>query len=231
VIEFIIMSIPTLKDFNRDNIQVQFNKDTQNINVYNVSTTKTPLHVKTSNWTCPFGRDDRNQLIVIIPDDQYYNVVMLDTLGRDICKMFYEKCTGNPLAPGEDIPYKSLIHKDDGLDTLHLLLTEHTRVFDNNNTKLDTEHVNQFTSGQFTANFLLSLSCIKVYNGVFFWSISPAQIKIRKYCTLPEGCIIFEDELQLKQHLNERDTLQIKAKEQSEEPVVEFDPDVNELLE
>jgi hypothetical protein len=224
--------IPHLGDFKRDKVQVHINKDapTPQVNVYYVQgKTKTPLHLKVFNWTCPFGRDDRDQLVAIIPDELYFDLEALDKLGKDICKMFYTELTGKDLDPDEDIPYKSLIHKDDGLDTVHLSLSPQTRVFDNNNVKLGPEQITQYTSGQFSANFLLSFACISVYNDYFFWSLLPSQIKVKKYCTLPEGCIIFEEEALLQQELETRRQVQVTTKVQ-DEPVADFDPDVNELI-
>ena len=67
-------------------------------------------------------------------------------------------------------------------------------------------------------------------NGKFYWSIQPLQIRIRKYCTLPQGCQIFQTEEDLQQELDRRTKITVKRKQPEEECVVDFDPDVNELI-
>lgn len=221
-------TIPNLKDFDRSRVRVSAAADGDSIKIYY---DKAPLHLKTSCWSCPFGISDAGQIVTIIPDDQYFQVEALDKLGQDICRHFHKKVLDtDPPDDNADLPYKSLIHRDDELDTLHLQLSDHTRTFDNNNIKLEPEAVKQFTSGQFSANYLLSFTCLKIYNGHFFWAPWPAQIKVRKYCALPEGCQIFSNEEELKQELQERKQTVIKVREHDEEPVMDFDPDVNELL-
>lgn len=234
-------SIPRLENFDRERIRVVYHGSAPKsdsdaeprINVYYQDEKRqTPLHVKLYNWTCPFGRDDSNQIVAIIPDDMYFQVEALDRLGRDICKMFYERVTGGELAieDDSDLPYKSLIHKDDGLDTMHLRLSSNSRVFDSNNVRLDEEQAGQCTAGQFTANFLLSLSCLRVYRGHFFWSATPIQMKVCQFCTLPEGCIVFHSEDKLREELATRHNIVTEAREEEEAPVQNFDPDINELM-
>jgi hypothetical protein len=220
-------SIPSLMDFDRSKVRVSPPTDGQ-IKIYYE---KTPLHVKTSCWSCPFGKSDTGQIVGIIPDDQYFQVEALDKLGQDVCRHYHLKILGSePPVDNDDLPYKSLIHHDDDLDTLHMQFSDKTRIFDNNNIRLVEDSVHQFTSGQFSSNFLLSFAALKIYNGHFFWSPFPAQMKIRKFCALPEGCIIFNEEEPLKEELKKRKNVTIKVRVPDDEAVTDFDPDVNELL-
>lgn len=235
-------NIPHLRNFDREKIRVIYHGSAPKSHseepricvYYHEDGQQTPLHVKMYNWTCPFGRDDSNQIVAIIPDDMYFQVEALDRLGRDICKMFHERVTGSsqPIEDDSDLPYKSLIHKDDGLDTIHLRLSGNSRVFDSNNVRLDEDQIAQCTAGQFTANFLLSLSCLRVYQGHFFWSATPVQMKVCQFCTLPEGCIVFHSEDRLRDELSKRhDTVvDTRKEEETPVPVEDFDPDVNELM-
>jgi hypothetical protein len=228
--------IPSLSNIQRSNIQVSMNSSGDQITLYYVvqdeqgkKASKTVLHLKTGCWTCPFGRDDQNKLMVTISDEQYFKIVELDNYGRDICKYFM-KAAGKeiPDDPSE-LPYKSMIQTVDGMEVLQLQLSERTRYFDNNGIKLDTEQALQWISGQFSARFLLSLS-LRVWNDggntKYYWSVQPVQIKIRRFCTLPEGCKIFESEAEFREASTEGPA----EKEKEEEGIVDFDPDVNELL-
>jgi len=221
------MTIPQLKDFNPAMAMVSVNRGNKSeIGLYYGDSAKhQPLHIKTSAWTCPFGRAEGGALVAIIPDDQFHKVKELDEFGRHVCRHYMSE-DGSP----DDLPYKSLIYQDDGLDTLHLTMSDHTRVFDDAGVKLTPEQSNQWLSGQFVANFLLSLS-MRIYGGVYYWTVSAVQIKVRRYCTLPEGCIVFTDEDELKAELESRKIRpQIRLRAQDEEAVAEFNPDVNELL-
>jgi hypothetical protein len=140
----------------------------------------------------------------------------------------------------DELPYKSLIQNVDGLEVLCLQMSKGTRVFDNNGVKLEEDQRNQWTAGQFAGHFLLSFS-LREWGGSgaaaasgsvgkFYWSVTPVQIKIKRYCTLPQGCKIFETEPELQQELDQRKKVVIKRKIVDEEAVVDFDPDVNELL-
>lgn len=230
--------IPHLRNFVRDNVRVVYQSDKKGseprISMYYLANKQqTPLHVKLYGWTCPFGRDDSGQIVAVIPDDIYFQVEALDRLGRDVCKMFHERIIGTAWEADSDdgeLPYKSLIHKDDGLDTMHLRLTDNTRVFDSNNVRLDNDQVSQCTGGQFTANFLLSLASLRVYQGHFFWSVSLAQMKVCQFCTLPEGCIVFHSEDKLREELATRREMITEKREEEEAPVQDYDPDVNELM-
>lgn len=236
------MSVPSLDDLKRSHIQIA--KVGDQINLYYVCedeqgrSKKTPLHVKTGIWTCPFGRDDQGKLVAVISDSQYFQVAELDRYGRDVCKYFLRQEGKAVPEDPDELPYKSLVQSVDGMDVIHLHMSAQTRVFDNNNVKLQPEQVDQWTSGQFSGNFLLSLG-LRIWtgngddgtnNGKFYWSVQPVQIKIRRYCTLPEGCKIFEDENELKEELDRRTKVTVKKRVQEEEPVADFDPDVNELL-
>lgn len=236
-------SIPSLNDLDRSKIQVA--RDGDQINLYYVDQTssadakprKTPLHVKTSCWTCPFGRDDQGKLMVAIADGQFFKVEELDKFGRDVCKYFIKQDGQDIPDDPDELPYKSLIQSVDGLDVLCLQMSERTRVFDTNGVKIDPDQALQWVAGQFSGNFLLSLG-LRIWtgedgsntNGKFYWSVQPVQIKIRKYCTLPQGCKIFESEAELQEAFDMRKKIHIKKKIQDDEAVVEFDPDVNELL-
>jgi hypothetical protein len=235
-------NIPSLNDLDRSKIQVA--RDGDQINLYYVDQTpadarprKIPLHVKTSCWTCPFGRDDQGKLMVVIADGQFFKVEDIDKFGRDVCKYFLKHDGQDIPDDPDELPYKSLIQNVDGLDVLCLQMSERTRVFDTNGVKIEPDQALQWVAGQFSGNFLLSLG-LRIWsgedgsntNGKFYWSVQPVQIKVRKYCTLPQGCKIFESEEELQEELNRRKKIHIKKKIQDDEPVVDFDPDVNELL-
>ena len=226
--------IPSLKSLDRDKLQI--GKSGDQINLYYVDeSVKTIFHAKTSCWTCPFGKDDQGKLIVVVSDDEFFKLEELDDYGKDICKYFMIQESLDLPCDDSDLPYKSLLGKEDGLDVLHLTASENTRFFDNNGVKLSHDQMSQFTSGQFSAYFLLSFS-LRIWRSGntisrFYWTISPAQVRVKKYCTLPEGCEIFEDETMLKSALKERKKVVIKSRSSvSDEPVQSFDPDVNELL-
>jgi hypothetical protein len=234
-------TIPSLNEFQRSSIQVARTGD--QINLYcvvkgpNGKNKKTPLHVKTNCWTCPFGRDDQGKLTVVISDEQYFKVEEIDQFGRDVCKYFLKDDGKEVPDDPDDLPYKSLIQTMDGLDVLNLQMSDRTRVFDKNGIKLSEEQSGQWTAGQFAGNFLLSLG-LRVWsgedgtstNGKFYWSVQPVQVKIKRYCTLPEGCKIFESEAELQRALESRKKITIKRRVDDDEAVVDFDPDVNELL-
>lgn len=227
--------IPNLSELKRSNIQVS--RGTDGITLYYVSTKadgktkKTPLHVKTNCWTCPYGRDDQGKLLVAISDDQYFNIEELDRYGRDVCKYFLKQDKKDGCVPEEEeLPYKPLLNKVDGLDVLQLQLSDNTRVFDSNGVKLTTDQANQWMSGQFSGHFLLSLGLRKWSvdsSGTYYWVVQPVQIKIKRYFTLPEGCKIFDNEQDLQ---NELDNRAQSTAQPDDEAVVDFDPDVNELL-
>lgn len=235
------ISILALKNLNRKHIQIS--KTSDQINLYysdtiDQKTKRIPLYVKTNCWTCPFGRDDQGKLLAIIHDDEYFKIEELDSFGRDVCRYFLKDSGEEIPNNSDDLPYKSIIQQVDGLDVLNLSMNDATRVFDNNGVKLTPEQINQWTAGQFSANFLLTLNLRiwtaddggSITNGKFYWSVQPVQIKINKYCTLPEGCQIFENEELLTKELDVRQESQIKVQVRDEEPVTDFDPDVNELL-
>lgn len=226
----VYMTIPQLREFDRSLAMVSVNRTNKaEIGLYYGDSTKhQPLHLRTGSWTCPFGRADGGALVAVIPEDQYQKVKELDDFGRDVCRHCMSEAAS---ADGDgELPYKSLMYQDDGLDTLHLTMSDNTRVFDDAGVKLAPDVANLWLSGQFVANFLLSLS-IRLYSGVYYWTVSVVQIRVRRYCTLPDGCIIFTDEQELKSELESRKIKpQIKLRAQDEEAVAEFDPDVNELL-
>jgi hypothetical protein len=250
--------IPNLSGLKRSDIQVARNGN--QINLYyitkrpNGKPKKTPLHVKTNCWTCPFGRDDQGKLMVVISDDQYFDVEALDRFGRDVCKYFFKHGQGHDhvhnhdqgrnlglgldcdlVPPPDDLPYKSLVQHTDGLDVLQLQMSDQTRVFDSNGVLLPAEQANQWTGGQFSGNFLLSLG-LRVWEGEgsskFYWAVQPVQIKVKRHFTLPEGCMIFDSEETFHMEMDKRKkTPASRPKERvDEEPVADFDPDVNELL-
>lgn len=231
--------IPSLSGLKRSSIQVSRNGD--QINLYYVTSRpngkpkKTPLYVKTNCWTCPFGQDDQGKLLVAISDSQYFDVEELDRFGRDVCKYFL-KHEGHEIPEDLDnLPYKSLLHHIDGLDVLQMQMSDHTRVFDSNGVKLSPDQANQQIAGQFSGHFLLSLG-LRVWSREdstsqsFYWTIQPIQIKVKRYFTLPEGCKIFDNEEELKGDMDIRKKITIKKRVEDEEAVVDFDPDVNELL-
>lgn len=234
--------IPSLSGLKRSSIQVARNGN--QINLYYVTTQsngkpkKTPLHIKTNCWTCPFGRDDQGKLIAAISDNQYFDIEELDRFGRDVCKYFL-KHEGHEIPDDlDDLPYKSLFHHIDGLDVLQLQMSDQTRVFDSNGVKLSTEQANQWTAGQFSGHFLLSLG-LRVWtgddgslssNGKFYWTVQPVQIKVKRYFTLPKGCEIFDNVEEFEEEMDKRKKITVKTRVQDEEAVVDFDPDVNELL-
>jgi hypothetical protein len=176
--------IPNLSTLSRANIQIARNED--QINLYYVTPKdgskpkKSPLHVKTNCWTCPFGRDDQGRVYAVISSEQFFNVEDLDRYGREVCK-YLMKSEG--IAVPDDLPYKSLIQQIDGLDVLQLYISDDTRFFDNNNIKMTRDQADQWMSGQFSANFLLSLS-MRVSTaggtagtgGTYYWVVKPVQI-------------------------------------------------------
>jgi len=235
-------SIPSLSDLDRSKIQVA--RDGDQINLYyvdqpttNTKIRKTPFHVKTSCWTCPFGRDDQGKLMAAIADGQFFKVEEIDKFGRDVCKYFLKQDGQEIPDDPDELPYKSLIQTVDGLDVICLQMSDRTRVFDSNGVKIEPEQALQWVAGQFSGNFLLSLG-LRIWSGEdgsstnskFYWSVQPVQIKIRKYCTLPQGCKIFESEEELQEELTMRKKITIKKKIQDDETVADFDPDVNELI-
>lgn len=227
-------NIPHLKSLDRNKLQIV--KSGDQINLYYVDeSVKTMFHSKTSCWTCPFGKDDQGKLITVVSDSDFFSLENLDQYGRDICKYFMKQEDLDIPEDDNDLPYKALLGKEDGLDVLNLTINDSTRFFDNNGVRLETDQISQFTSGQFSAYFLLSFS-LRIWRSGdtisrFYWNITPAQIRIKKYCTLPEGCEIYEDEETLKEALKERKKVVIKSRSSvTEEPVQSFDPDVNELL-
>lgn len=231
--------IPNLSDLQKSKIQVACNGD--KINLYYVDQKqKTPFHVKTGCWTCPFGRDDQGKITVVISDNEYFKIEELDNYGREVCKYFLRQENVEIPDDPDDLPYKSLIHTVDGLDTLVLQLNDRSRVFDSNGVKLEDELAQQWTSAQFSANFLLSLG-LRVWSGDgngnesgnpkhFYWSVLPSQIKIKRYCTLPTGCQIFETEPAFTKEVDKRKKIEVRRKQPEEDSVIDFDPDVNELL-
>jgi hypothetical protein len=226
--------IPHLKSLDRNKLQVV--KSGDQINLYYVDDSKKALfHTKTTCWTCPFGRDDQGKLLAVVSDNEFFKLEELDQYGRDICKYFMKQENMDIPEDDSDLPYKSLLGKEDGLDILNLTVNDSTRFFDNNGVKLSPDQMSQFTSGQFSGYFLLSFT-LRIWRSgntisKFYWSISPVQIRIKKYCTLPEGCEIYEDEEKLKSALKERKKIVIKSRSSvADEPVEGFDPDVNELL-
>lgn len=214
--------LPTLQQFDSNLVKVSPDKTTGNIKIY--YTGKTRLHIKTSVWSCPYGRNEQT-LIVVVPDSEYFLLERFDELGRNICRMY----TKDAESEDDDLPYKSLIMKDNDLDAIKLVLNSDTRFFDRNGVLLNNEQVNQVTAGKFEANFLL-LFTLNNYKGTYFWSLSPVQVKIKEFCTLPEGCVIFTDEQELMNELSTRTQTQIEIRHEQEAPVVDFDPDLNELL-
>lgn len=226
-------TIPNLSELQRDNIKVT--RHGQDINMYY---DKTPLHIKTSCWTCPYGRDDQGKTVAVISDSQYFKMEELDKYGRDVCKYFLEQSGVQVPDDPDDLPYKPLIQKLDGLDIVYITLSPSTNVFDSNGIKLSPEQAMQWTSGQFSANMLLKLG-LRVWTGddldmntnrKFYWSVQLVQMKIKRYCMLPEGCKIFEDEQELQRELESRKKIHVKKRIHDDEAVVDFDPDVNELL-
>lgn len=231
-------TIPNLSALQRENIKVTRNGNGQDISMYY---DKTPLHIKTTCWTCPYGRDDQGKTAAVIPDSEFFKVEELDEYGRDVCKYFLEQSGQQVPDDPDDLPYKSLIQKLDGLDVLYLTLSDRTNVFDSNGVKVSPEQAIQWTSGQFSANLLLKLG-LRIWSGEdgtsgpgsgsgkYYWSVQLVQMKIRRYCMLPEGCKIFEDEEELQRELESRKKIHIKKRVHDDEAVVDFDPDVNELL-
>ena len=227
-------NIPHLKSLDRNKLQVV--KSGDQVNLYYVDeSVKTMFHCKTSCWTCPFGKDDQGKLITVVADNDFFSLENLDQYGRDICKYFMKQEDLDIPEDDSDLPYKSLLAKEDSLDVLNLTVSDSTRFFDNNGVRLEPDQISQFTSGQFSAYFLLSFS-LRIWRSGdtisrFYWSVTPAQIRIKKYCTLPQGCEIYEDEERLKAALKERKKVVIKSRSSiSDEPVQSFNPDVNELL-
>lgn len=231
-------NVPSLSELQRSNIQVS--RDGDKISLYHITPgatgkpKKTLLHIKTGCWTCPYGKDDQGKLTVVISDNQYFKVDELDKFGRDVCKYFLRQAGQEVPEDLDDLPYKSLIQNVDGLDVLQLQMTDRTRVFDSNGIKLSDEQSSQCTAGQFSGHFLLQLG-LRVWSGAgedgkFYWSVQPIQIKIKRYCSLPEGCVIFDNEAELEEELHKRKKITIKKRVQDEEAVADFDPDVNELM-
>ena len=224
--------IPNLSALTRANIQIARNDD--QINFYYVAPSqapsakpkKIPLHVKTNCWTCPFGRDDQNNVYAVISSEQFFNIEDLDRYGRDVCKYFL-KSDDQPVP--DELPYKSMIQQVDGLDVLQLRITEDTRVFDNNNIKLSKEQADQWMSVQFSGNFMLSFSMRISSTGNYYWVVKPVQIKVKRYFALPQGCKIFDNDTDLAEEMDRRKEQQ-PAVPDVEEALVDFDPDVNELL-
>ena len=224
-------NIPHLKTWKRDNLHISTTGDEINL-YYNNSSSKMLFHTKTSCWACPFGKDEQNKLMAVVSDDEYFKLEELDLYGKDICKYMLNK--ENVEYDEEELPYKSLLSKQEGLDVLNLSLSDRTRIFDNNGVKLNPDEITQFTSGQFSGYFLLSYS-LRIWrtgNEItkMYWIVNPVQIRIKQYCTLPEGCQIFDNEEDLNIELKQRKKVLIKTRAVEEEPVVSFDPDVNELL-
>lgn len=222
-------NIPHLKNWDREKIQLVRSGD--EISLYYVTDKKIPFHTKTNSWTCPFGKDDQNKIISIVSDEEFFKLEELDNYGKDVCKYFMEK-EGLEIDK-EDLPYKSLMSKQDGLDVISLTISNRTKFFDNNGNKIPNDQTDMFTSGQFTGYFLLnySLRIWRAGNTItkFYWIVTPAQIRVKNFCSLPEGCEIFEDEDHLQVELDKRKE-NIIGSEIIEEPVTNFDPEVNELI-
>lgn len=223
------MYLPKLMDLDCSRLTVA--PTGQGICVYNKdrSNKKIPLHIKTGPWVCPYGVDDKGGTVIPIPDDQYFKLEEIDTIGRAICRMFYTRLTGEDCPEDdEDLPYKSILHKDDDTDTIHLpgIMSDSIRVFDKYGDAIPDW--TSYVASNFTSYFLLNLSTIKVYNGTFFWSIWPVQMKIMARNLLPVGSQVFTSIENLREAL--KDTVVTVTEEPDIDCVIDFDPDVNELL-
>ena len=224
----ISMTIPHINSLDHAQIKMSVSKD--GVTLYygmNRFTAKTPI------LTCPYGVSESGSLTALVPDtgDAFY---WLDDLGRTIVRNNHVQLFGTE-APedDDDLPYYPLVRTDEntGSDTIRMQLNEQVRVFDNNSVKIP--EYQQFVSSQFLGYFWLDFSTLTVYRGKVMWSLRPLQIKVQQYCALPEGCIIYDELPEAEEAVKERIKVKVQAKERTNEhldAVVDFDPDVNELL-
>ena len=221
------MDIPNINRMLVNNIKMDIQPGA--INLYYG---KTRLFVKTGCWTCPYGIGDNNTMVCIIPDIYCERLTLLDNLARTIIFQNYKKLFGEDLPDQtniDDIPYTPLIKTlEDGLECAKIQVTEKMKVFDCNGEKI-IDYVSCL-SRQFSAYFLFDMSTISVHKGFASWSLWPLQIKIKHYCILPEGCLIYDTEEQLIQALLSRNSVSSSVRSEEFDAVIDFDQDVNELL-
>lgn len=191
---------------------------------------KNKLYVKTGCWTCPYGINDGNALVCVVPDQYCEKLNSLDDLARSILMDHHEQIYGTPAPEDvESLQYIPLMKTlENGLETIRMPIADHVRIFDSNGERVTDR---QYMSSQFSAYFLLDMSTLTCNKGYVSWSLWPVQIKIKRYCVLPEGCLIYDTVEDVNKAVKQR--VQIKPKPKHTDAldaVVEFTPDVNELL-
>ena len=201
------MEIPNINRLSADKIKMDIQPGT--VNLYYG---KTRLFVKTGCWTCPYGVGDSNNIVCLIPDIYCEKLAWLDNLARMIIFQNYEKIFGEEVPSQcnvDDVPYTPIVKiLEDGLECAKFPVIERMRVFDSNG-----EKINDYMpclSSQFSAYFLFDMSTISVHKGYASWTLWPLQVKIKHYCILPEGCLIYDNEKELQVALQERKNLEPK---------------------
>jgi hypothetical protein len=223
------MDIPNINRLSTDKIRMEIQQGA--INLYYG---KTRLFAKTGLWTCPYGVGDSKAIVCLVPDIYCEKLAWLDNLARTIIFQNYATVFGESLPEGinvDDVPYTPIVKMlENGLESVRLPVTDRMKVFDSNGEKI-TDYM-PCMSSQFSGYFLFDMSTINVHKGHASWTLWPMQVKIKHYCILPEGCLIYETEEELQAGLATRAEMEPKQTDRLTEldAVVDFDPDVNELL-
>lgn len=216
--------VPKLHNYDWSDIRMA--KDDGCIKLYN---NKSLLGLESSPMTAPYGLSDMGLIKVVIPEKMLHGIEKLDKIGQQITDEYGDFLFEGEVS-GDDERYDSVIHRDEnGTEMLHLRLTKNSRVFDRDKALVKPEDYQSYTSAEFKCVALLDLSKITVFQDKARITPYISQLMILSYCTLPKGCIIFNDEEGLKHEMENR-KLSAPIINDDDDAVIDFDPDVNELL-
>lgn len=218
------MSFPNLSALDLDNIRITRRPDDGRYMFYYGSS---KLYVRTSILNCPYGRDDAGVVYCEIPHSCLPILDALDELASSIIDPNGEDLVKTQNAGDEQgqNQYVRLVRTIDGKKVIKLHVNgDSVKVFDGNGNKVD--NISSVMSNEFSSYFLLDLSCLTPFKDKYIWPSHPVQLRLKGFCTLPPGCQIHESLTSLHMALADHASKTVDVYD----PVVDFDPDVNELL-
>uniref|UniRef100_A0A6C0J803 Uncharacterized protein n=1 Tax=viral metagenome TaxID=1070528 RepID=A0A6C0J803_9ZZZZ len=134
---------------------------------------------------------------------------------------------------GKESIYRSMIKNDDGEEYIKLYINKNSKVFDRDNQRIDTDKYDEYLSGKFCCALVLELSEINVFADKAQFKPNVFQLKVYSFSLLPSGCKIYDNielfnkemkRIKLEQN---NDCVEMTA---YDDAVIEYDPNVNELL-